>query len=211
MNDVWTWLGQQTGNILGVLGLIAGAWFYWLSRKPKRFGWDVVHLAEIINYSYIDFPMQVVINEETVTNPNLVVVRIHNLGKSEIRDVDFDGPIQIAFRKSRLVSVYVGSDTSLNGFTIEGGLLTFTPTLLNPGEWIELQIVNDGRLENPAIKARIAGLSGPMINVKRTMRRLFPRYLSVAGRTVNILLILLGGSFILIMLLSAVAASLLGA
>jgi hypothetical protein len=177
VNEFWKWLGEQFGNVLSVLGLITGFWFYWLSRKPKRFGWELISKTRILSRSSRALPLEVVYDGQEVDSPNIVVLRLGNTGKAEIHAGDFDGPVRIEFGDSRLLSSNVSRklDESISVDIVQDAdkSVSFTPRLLNAGEWVELQFVTDGALETPSVHARVAGQSGESLDVKRSRKKIW--------------------------------------
>lgn len=164
MNEFWGWVNAQLGNILGVVGVITGFWFYWISRKPKRFGWQVTSKVQIINFKGQSLPLKVVYDGHDVYSPNIIVFRVGNSGKAPILREDYDGPVRITFTKGRLLAADVSKKfdetIDVNLMRDSQNSVSFTPSLLNAGEWVEFQFVTDGPIEIPKLHARIAGLDG---------------------------------------------------
>lgn len=178
MNDIWKWLGEQFGNIFSVLGLATGFWFYWLSRKPKRFGYQVISKTRILAHQSVDLPLQVVYAGHEVSSPNILVLRLGNTGKAEIRAEDYEGPIKIAFQSSQILSGMVSgkSDDAIDADVISSGApnaAVFKPVLLNPGEWVDLQFVTDGPLEIPSIHSRIAGQTVAVSDAEKSRKKVW--------------------------------------
>lgn len=153
MNEFWGWFGGQWGNFVGAAGLVTGVIFYWLSRKPKRFGWQLISSTSIVSRVGKSLPLSVVYDGQDVVSPNVVIIRTGNLGKAALRAHDFDGPVRIEFQKSRLLAASI-TDASATDIAPElnqtdMNSVSFTPSLLNAGEWINLQFVTDGPLEAP--------------------------------------------------------------
>lgn len=57
------------------------------------------------------------------------------------------------------------------------------PLLLNQGEWFDVQLISDGPVEEPAINARIAGVTGKLADMEERRRKFQNRMLMaiVAG------------------------------
>lgn len=115
------WLGEQFGNILAVLGLITGLWFYLLSRKPKRFGYQVISKTRILAHQSRALPLQVVYEGREVSSPNIIVLRVGNTGKAEILAQDYDGPVKVEFSSSQILSSTV-SGQSDDAIIVDVGL-----------------------------------------------------------------------------------------
>jgi hypothetical protein len=153
VNDFWGWVYAQLGNILGVVGVVTGFWFYWISRKPKRFGWQVMSKVQIINFKGQSLPLKVVYDGHDVYSPNIIVFRVGNSGKAPIHRDDYDGPVRIEFTKGKLLAADV-SRKFVDAIDVKvertsPTSIAFTPSLLNAGEWIEFQFVTDGPLKFP--------------------------------------------------------------
>ncbi|MDQ0923340.1 hypothetical protein QF038_001848 [Pseudarthrobacter sp. W1I19] len=199
MDDFWGWINAQFGNILGVLGLVTGFWFYWLSRKPKRFGWQTISKTKIMAHQSEVLPLQVMYAGREVTSPNILVVRIGNTGKAVIHAADFDGPVKITFGISTLLSFTFSSSDEGISVAVEQDLnsLACKLSMLNPGEWVEFQFVTDGPLEVPEVHARVAGQNGPTPNMSDLRRRTWQPvvYSGLALAFTGILLTIVMGRF----------------
>jgi hypothetical protein len=145
--DILKWLGEQLGNILGIVGLLTGFVFYWISRKPKRFGWHLVSKTEILSSKGRALPLKVVYDGEDVFSPNIIVLRIGNVGKAEIRPADYDGAVRIEFAKGRLLAFDISEklNPQINVELVQDtpSSVAVSPSLLNAGEWVNLQFVTD--------------------------------------------------------------------
>lgn len=107
-------------------------------------------------------PLKVVFDGKDVSSPFITHVRLGNTGKIELKADDFDGPIRISFNSSVILQVRLSgrSSTAINPTVLKDASsksISFTPTLLNAGEWIEYQLITDGALETPHVHARVAG------------------------------------------------------
>jgi hypothetical protein len=160
------------GAILGVIGAtLVSLAFYWLSLKPRRFGWQVMSMNRILSVPDDERKkLRVIYGDDDVTDPNIVVLRIGNVGKAEIAKSDFDGHVTISFDKAKLLARSVTAVSSKDvrpqlGATVDLGTegaqaawaVSLEPMLLNPGEWFEIQFVTDGELVGPTLRGRIAG------------------------------------------------------
>jgi hypothetical protein len=185
MDDLGTWLGEQFANILAVAALITGFIFYWLSRRPKRFGWQSISTLPIVRANTRNLPLKVVYDGQEVSSPNLIVLRLGNVGKAEIRASDFDGPVRIEFPKGQLlassISATVPDDLQLELDTTVPNCVSFTPSLLNAGEWVDLRFVTDGPVYVPTVHARVAGQTSEMTDVAQRTKRIWLRVLLLGG------------------------------
>lgn len=161
MDDFWGWFGSQWGSIVGVIGVVTGFLFYWWSRRPKRFGWQVMSQTPILSTSSGHLPLKVVFDGKNVSSPIISQVKLGNTGKIELKSDDFDGPVKIGFANSDILQIRISgrSTEDINPAVSKDTpkSISFTPALLNPGEWIEYQLITDGDLETPTVRARVAG------------------------------------------------------
>lgn len=155
--------------VVGVLALLTGFLFYRWSRRPKRFGYQVMSSTPILSHFSQNLPLKVNYDGEEVVKPNLLVVKAGNVGKASIQSRDFDGGVRIGFKQSRLLAVSV-TDTSdpdlVPEFIQSENKVIFTPSLLISGEWINFQFITDGPLELPNVEARIADQTGPVKQIR---------------------------------------------
>ena len=133
--------------------------------------------TKILSSKSRSLPLKVVYDDLEVDSPNIVVLRVGNSGKAEIHGDDFDGPVRIEFNESRLLAASVSRklDESINIDIVRDGdkSVSFTPRLLNVGEWVELQFVTDGLLEVPKVHARVAGQNGGSLDVTQARKKVW--------------------------------------
>ena len=199
------WIGVA-GAVLGLVGIAWGIYSYWRPRRSKWLSWNYPIANRIIRVLPLQrdrrHQLKVVYGEREVENPNIIVLRIANAGREEIRADDFTRQITIAFRHSKLLARDVINqssediDVTLKVDTSAPNEVTVNPLLLNAGEWIEIQCVTDGPIERPPLRARIAGqtrepTSLAVVQSMRTLRVL-------AGLLIfSIIAVMVSGSFVL--------------
>lgn len=169
------WIGFA-GLIVGVLGILTGFLFFWWSRRPKKFGWQLMSKTPILTADAKGLPLKITYaGQHEVSRPNLVVLRFGNRGKVEIRSDDYDRPVMVTFDRAKLIGATLIDGLHLDVNTAlfqEANSVTFIPPMLNKGEWLDLQFVTDGPLEVPKVDARIAGQSGLIDELTRSHKRL---------------------------------------
>src|SRR5665647_659487 len=178
------WIGVA-GAVLGLVGIGWGIYSYWRPRRSKWLSWNYPVATRIIRVLPLQrdrlHQLKVVYGEREVDNPNIIVLRIANAGREEIRADDFTRQITVAFRRSKLLARDVINkssediDVTFKVDTSAPNEVTVNPLLLNAGEWIEIQCVTDGPIERPPLRARIAGqtrepASLVVIQSRRTLR-----------------------------------------
>jgi len=166
----WVGLG---GLIVGLVSIVLAVWFR--PRQSKVLGWKYQSANRIISVTPAQLNklrLRVVYGELDVDNPNIIVLRISNAGRQEIRVGDFDRPITVEFKQSQLLALNViGQSTpsmkvSFKVDSLAPNRVTLNPLLLNAGEWVELQFVTDGDIERPPVGARIVGQTGEPFDIR---------------------------------------------
>jgi hypothetical protein len=137
--------------------------FYRKAEKPKRLGWEVRSKSRIINASGNQRAnLNVVYRDQEVASPNIIVVRVGNVGKRAIPRADIPEPIKITLSDAKLLATEIVETSnpdikaSLGVSASDQNVIELEPELFNKGEWLEIQLVTDGRLDDPAIHARVA-------------------------------------------------------
>jgi hypothetical protein len=164
--------GGGIGIGLTVLGVVLAV--LWRPRRSKRLGWKYQSANQIIRSPESQrgsLPLNVVYRGQEVVNANIIVLRIYNAGRREIPKGDFDGPIAIEFRSSKLLTVDViaqSSPSMIVSYKVDisaPNKVTLNRMLLNAGEWIDLQFLTDGGIEKPPVTARIVGQTGEPFDI----------------------------------------------
>jgi hypothetical protein len=172
VGDLWQDYGSEL--VFLVIGLVVGTlvnwYFYRRAEKPKRLGWEVMSKSRIINaWGNQRANLNVVYRGQDVENPNILVLRIGNVGKSAIRTLDLPEPITITLHSAELLATKIVAsshpdiDANLHVSPSHPNVIELKSELFNKGEWIEIQIVTDGSLSDPIVHARIA--DGEVVNV----------------------------------------------
>jgi hypothetical protein len=200
-----TWVEANAGWIgfvslvITVVSLAAAFYFYFRPHRSKRLSWEYTSANRIIQVSKTgrhQLPVKVMYGEDVVENPNLIVLRIANGGRQEIRKDDFDRPITIEFRESGLLALDVIDKSTPNmniTFKVDTtapNKVTVNPLLLNEGDWLDLQFVTDGSIEEPSLQSRIAGQTGepfnrPALREKRSIIVAFGVFTLLLGFTLG--------------------------
>jgi hypothetical protein len=160
------------------LGTLVNWIFYRKAEKPKQLAWTRISGNLIISATEDQREdLSVVYRGRSVNNPYIMIIRITNVGKQEIREADFTEPISIDFGTAELLAndVIGKSNPKLKGRfavdTSEPNLVKFTPELLNRDEWVEFQFVTDGVPGQPIVDTRFAGQAAPILNMEERRHR----------------------------------------
>jgi hypothetical protein len=175
MTTVLTWAGLA----VGLIALVEAVVLYLMQRRTKQLDYQIVTDRELVfpgPYGEIG-DLEISYKGHPVKAPRLLALKIVNSGKVEIRRDDFDHPLSIIIPKdSGLLSSEisdVSSEVTRPSLLIHGEEVEVEPLLLNPGDWIELQLLVDGP-GRPQITGRIAGVHkiGDYATRLRSRRRL---------------------------------------
>jgi hypothetical protein len=107
-------------------------------------------------------------DDEEAKRPFLHIIRFGNRGTAEILARDFDGSVKVSFKQSNLIGAAIHDSLGLGtavSFERKGNAVLFTPALLKKDEWIELQLLTDGVVEVPALKARLTDQGTEMVEL----------------------------------------------
>ena len=138
--------------IIGAALSWLASWYYFRrAEKPKLLGWETVSRNRIISATEDQRQhLSVVYKGVEVKNPYVLVLRVLNSGKQEIRQSDFTEPISFDFGDTALLAgdVTAKSDSRIKATpTIDisrPNYRGYTPDFLNEEEWFELQFITDG-------------------------------------------------------------------
>jgi hypothetical protein len=154
-----TWASIVSIIVTAVFGYI----FYRRAEKPKRLGWGIMSKSRIINAGANERAnLNVVYKNHEVANPNILVLRVGNIGKSAIPRSDLPEPIRIILHDAKLLATEVMSASNpavkatLDISANDPNVVELEPELFNKGESLEVQLVTDGELSDPVVQARVA-------------------------------------------------------
>ncbi|WP_224025856.1 hypothetical protein [Arthrobacter sp. NicSoilC5] len=191
MNTQPSWFDQNAGwigfvsAILGVISFGLSILFYVWGRKPKQLGWRVLSKYGMIRGRRALPKLSVSYGGQELFNPVATLVRIENYGKVEIRKEDWEIPVEFNYDESRIVQAAIVDKSdgnigaTINEHNLSDAKCTLQPMLLNQGEWFDVQIITDGPVEEPAINARIAGVTGKLADMEERKQK-FQRWMFLA-------------------------------
>jgi hypothetical protein len=150
------------GLSLGVLGILATILIAIRQRRPKRIVYDITAHRRIITQTgyQVTKPLVVSYGDRKLSDPYLVVVRIANTGKMEIRPEDWEEPLSLTVGSEIVDSGIVGTssrDLKVEVTHVDSRQIRCSKILLNPGEWFDIQMLVDGPGNMSEASARIAG------------------------------------------------------
>lgn len=158
------------GYVLGVLG-IAATVFYASRRPSRRLAWEIVRDQKI------RAPGAGPGGYEFQGTAHHVTIRVMNKGREPIQGRDYDEPVTFISR-AHAVDAWIGerSTRTINPVaTLRDHRLSYEPTLLNPGEWFDLEgrfddQMGGGQLYFHVHTGRVAGIGELEDWAKRSAR-----------------------------------------
>jgi len=178
---------EYIGPVIGVLGLIAGAVYFYLNRKPKRLNYYVRSSQALLARESTQHrhKVQVLVDGKAANDPMSSVIRIENSGKVEIKADDYVEPLILDLGASKVLALSATTgpkpwdfklDMVVAGIAPAKSELRLPPALFNEGDYVDLQILSDQRQPLQAsLGGRLAGtklIEGPP---KAALRSLFSR------------------------------------
>ena len=198
------------GTIASLLGLLAAASVFWLSRLEARkaltvqvysnYTWFPKALGSDFSLSYRGVPVE---------NVASGLIAFKNTGRQPIARSDYDGPIRIALRGvSALVSARPAGCAPadlLPTVSAEGGELRIEPLLLNPGDFCYLEFTAlcsaSATVDVALSRARIAGI--PRVDFVPVLKAQTPRRTITLNRALLSMFVGIAVSFLTSLLFSS--------
>jgi hypothetical protein len=150
------------GLILAILGILVTVGIAIRQRRPKRVTYEQLANRRIITRTAYQASGALVVKygDRSLADPYLVVVRVANGGKVEIRPDDWEELLSFSTGSEIVDSGVVGTsskDLRVDINLMETNCVTVDRMLLNPGEWFDIQMFVDGPGGVTEVSARIAG------------------------------------------------------
>jgi hypothetical protein len=165
--ELWVGIGALVATALG-------AWFTFTSwqstRRRKRLSWWVYLNETLVRHGNFGnwSDLEIRYGQETVLDPRLIIVRIRNTGKVEIRADDIEEPLSviigenaqiIASKLFRVRFTIPGPSNEIQPIKTDGHSVTAPPGLINTDEGLEWRLLVNGRAEAPDVQGHVAGVN----------------------------------------------------
>jgi PASTA domain len=164
--------GTAAGIAIGIVAILVSLGIAFWQRRPKHLGYEFTNRRIVTRTSYQESgDFRVMYGKRELKDPYLVVVRVVNDGKVEIRPDDWQEEFTLEAGPEIIESAVVaisskGLDVSVADR--EAHRIRCSKHLLNKGEWFDVQMLVDGApCETLDVSARIAGARiGPVRRAK---------------------------------------------
>jgi hypothetical protein len=157
MGDVASWIAAA----VGLLGLAVGWLAYRSQRNRTQIEYVVVFNRDLLP-GRVASQLQVAHNDKVLPSPSFALVRIVNTGDRAITPDSFNDDLCVQFAGVTEIASATWTATrppQLRPTTaIDGDCVRVKPTLINPEDMLELQVVCAGRASQISVAGRVANL-----------------------------------------------------
>jgi hypothetical protein len=187
------WVGA-IGIAIGVIGILAAFW----QRRPKRLDYKIITNVPVVPRAAdnIRHDLAVTYGGAVVKDLHVVRIRVINSGKQAIRAGDYDVPVTITYEKDVPLDAFISHASTPelchtavqfhdDGPDLDPSKISIAPGLLNPGEWVDVQLISDGPPGEIEVRSRFADQSRAMRDVESRWGK---RYLMLAIATLAVYL-----------------------
>jgi hypothetical protein len=211
--DYPAWAAIAIGSLVTV---VVAVLIYRLQKSPKTLdygSYDPVELSsgeEVfpglrVNISWAaEFEGEQLGPREVLKDARVDQFRIVNTGRRAIKAADFQEPIEVSVPKGRLIDCVV-VETSHPGIHSSGSVyvscdgpqpddrLSFTPALMNRGDWIDISVLTEGLEGEIRISSWIVDQSRPMKQRQRIILPSVRKMIVLQIRDGNLFFAMVGG------------------
>jgi hypothetical protein len=173
--DMQTWVALAAGSVVTIMVAFL---IYQIQKSPRTLDYAIrstqdltanasPHLRDRMSIIWRDVTSGGFAAGRTLKEPRIVNYHIRNTGKRAIDADDFKSPIEVKAGTGSIVDIIV-TKVSHDGILDVGplpsehGTSSFTPALMNPKDWIELQVITNGCPEPPELSSWIREETRPM-------------------------------------------------
>ena len=150
-------------DYLAIFLLLLGVGNWIRRRQPYAVTWTELldeHLFE--RKGWLTPDLQVNFLQQDVTNPRIVIIKVHNLGQHPVRPSDYAEALKVSFNADTkvLYAHGISNTVDIEGLClVESNAILLAPKLLNPGDYFVLRILTDAITRtNPRVTGRLAGI-----------------------------------------------------
>jgi hypothetical protein len=161
--------------VVGIGAILIAVGIAILQRRPKRMVYDLSTNRRIVTRTTYQTSgvLRVMYGERKLEDPHLVVVRLANDGKVEVRPEDWQKPFTLNTESEIIDSDVVGTSSEGINASIMGRepyKIYCNKMLMNRDEWFDVQILIDGPGGISDASARIAGATLAPVSRAKNLR-----------------------------------------
>lgn len=163
-----TWI-QAAGLVAAIIAILVTVFFSARAERNKELSVRILTKRPLLTLDSTssNSGIEVRLRGASVAAPWLVNIRVENTGDIPIEHKDIESPLSLLFSGGKLISaeVQARSDNSIAAAaSAASNSATITHKLLNPTDWISVDLLFDGEPNlPPSLYARISGVSSPRI------------------------------------------------
>lgn len=163
-SDKWI---QGAGLVAAIVAILVTVFFSIRSERSKELSITILAKRPLLSVeaSTPNSGLEVRLKGEPVTSPWLVSLKVENTGELSIEERDIESPLKLLFQGGKPISAETQSrsDRSISSTSvIDASSITIRHKLLNPGDWIAVDILFDGEPSiPPTALTRISGVTSP--------------------------------------------------
>jgi hypothetical protein len=134
--------------VIGVVTLIITVWLT-TRGYAKKITYEIIAQTSLVNItrSSVKNRIKILLDDNLVENAELILIKIKNTGLIPIKSSDFETPLNLSLGKSAKIlssEIYDLSPANLQiPFSVEEGILTIDPVLLNSKDSFTVKIIAD--------------------------------------------------------------------
>lgn len=150
-------------DLTWVLLLLLGVGNWFRKRRPYAVNWtELLDEGLFERKGWLTGDLKVRFFEQEVTNPRVVLIKIHNMGQQPVRSTDYAEPLAIVLNADANI-VYAqafSSSVDVNDLCeVTANRINLAPSLLNPDDYIVVRaLVDSSKRTRPKVIGRLAGV-----------------------------------------------------
>jgi hypothetical protein len=150
--------------LAGVGAIVAAFWVYVRQRRRKELAYQIVSLSRLLQPETARIKrLQLTYDGSLVSDAYLFLIRLTNTGNEPIVRDDYETPILVCFSPSPIVLdvelIASSHPNMIAQLERRDGQVAVHGLLLNPGDYVALQILLDGQPDQWTVEGRIAGVT----------------------------------------------------
>jgi phosphate transport system substrate-binding protein len=139
--------------IIGIVGIILAIVFYARGKQTKRFAYEVVTDAGLVNpYKDMGDNIKIMLDGQELDDARLLVIKISNTGNTPIKRDDYDQPIRFRFPLHDILKCSIqdtslvppGKEKEVLHLNNQENFVELRPPVLNAGDEFNIKIFTRG-------------------------------------------------------------------
>jgi hypothetical protein len=165
MNKTYTWpISPWTNFCIALIALlvgVVGTYYAVTTKENKRLLYNVTATPIPTFDKSLKSNIQITVNGAIVNNAQVVNIHLKNRGNIQIEKGDFETPITFLFKTGKILTaqlIYSKPESLKPSVKYSENSITILPLLLNKGNEIAIQAIQDGPFTEPEVNYFIAGV-----------------------------------------------------